>query len=60
VSGLLIAEATADAAGGRPVYWLPTFADAEPPLRALLEPGDVCLVMGAGDVDRLAHGLVAR
>ena len=24
VSGLLIAEAAADAAGGRPVYWLPT------------------------------------
>jgi len=59
VSGLTIAEATADAAAGRPVYWLPTFADAEPVLRGLLGAGDVCLVMGAGDVDRLARGLVA-
>jgi UDP-N-acetylmuramate--alanine ligase len=58
VSGLLIAEASADAAGGRPVYWLPTFADAEPPLRALLDRGDVCLVMGAGDVIELGRALV--
>ena len=28
VSGLLIAEAAADAAKGKPVYWLPSFADA--------------------------------
>ena len=60
VSGLMIAEATADAAAGRPVYWLPTFADAEPVLRGLLGAGDLCLVMGAGDVDRLARALVAR
>ncbi len=39
VSGLLLALATADAAGGRPVIWLPTFADAEPVLRGLLERG---------------------
>jgi UDP-N-acetylmuramate--alanine ligase len=58
VSGLLIAEASADAAGGRPVYWLPTFADAEPPLSALLDHGDVCLVMGAGDVVELGRALV--
>jgi UDP-N-acetylmuramate--alanine ligase len=58
VSGLLLAEATADAGVGRPVYWLPTFADAEPPLRALLDQGDVCLVMGAGDVVELGRALV--
>jgi UDP-N-acetylmuramate--alanine ligase len=58
VSGLLIAEAAADAAQGRPVYWLPTFADAEPVLRELLEAGDLCVVMGAGDVDTLAKQLV--
>ncbi len=29
-AGCSIAEAAADAARGRPVYWLPTFADAEP------------------------------
>jgi UDP-N-acetylmuramate--alanine ligase len=58
VSGLLIAEAAADAAGGKPVYWLPSFADAEPVLKGLLVAGDVCLVMGAGDVDELARRLV--
>lgn len=59
VSGLLIAEATADAAGGRQVYWLPTFDDAARVLEDLLAEGDVCLVMGAGDVDELARRLVA-
>ncbi|HWX74398.1 MAG TPA: UDP-N-acetylmuramate--L-alanine ligase [Solirubrobacteraceae bacterium] len=60
VSGLLLAERTADASAGRPVYWLPRFADAEGVLRGLLRRGDLCLVMGAGDVDALAHRLVAR
>lgn len=59
VSGLLIAEAAADAAHGMPVYWLPAFGDAEPVLRDLLDAGDLCVVMGAGDVDALARGLVA-
>ena len=58
VSGLTIAEATADAAEGRPVYWLPTFADAEPVLRGLLGEGDLCVVMGAGNVDLLGRRLV--
>jgi UDP-N-acetylmuramate--alanine ligase len=58
VSGLRIAEATAQCAQGRPVYWLPTFADAEPVLAGLLGEGDMCLVMGAGDVDELARALV--
>ena len=58
VSGLLVAEAAADAGAGRPVYWLPTFADAEPAVRGLLQEGDLCVVMGAGDVDELARELV--
>jgi UDP-N-acetylmuramate--alanine ligase len=58
VSGLLIAQDAADAAHGRPVYWLPTFADAEPVLRGLLGAGDVCVAMGAGDIDALARALV--
>jgi UDP-N-acetylmuramate--alanine ligase len=57
VSGLLIAQAVADAARGGAVYWLPTFADAEPALDALLGEGDLCLVMGAGNVDELARRL---
>ena len=59
VSGLLIAEAAADAAGGRPVYWLPRFAEARAVLDGLLGARDLCLVMGAGDVDALAGSLVA-
>jgi UDP-N-acetylmuramate--alanine ligase len=58
VSGLLIAEAAADAAGGRPVYWLPGFAEAQTVLEGMLREGDLCLVMGAGNVDRLAAALV--
>jgi UDP-N-acetylmuramate--alanine ligase len=60
VSGLLIAEASADAAPGRPVYWLPSFAEAEAVLEALLEQGQLCVVMGAGDVDALARALVVE
>jgi UDP-N-acetylmuramate--alanine ligase len=60
VSGLRIAEAAAQSVHGRPVYWLPTFVDAQPVLEGMLGEGDVCLVMGAGDVDALARALVGR
>lgn len=60
VSGLLIARACADAGAGRPVYWTPGLAGAERVLRGVLEQGDVCVVMGAGDVDALGRALVAR
>jgi UDP-N-acetylmuramate--alanine ligase len=60
VSGLLIAEAATDAARGRPVYWLPGFATARTVLAGLLVEGDVCVVMGAGDVEQLGHELAAR
>jgi UDP-N-acetylmuramate--alanine ligase len=59
VSGLLVAEAAADAAGGRAVLWLPDFDSAQRALAALLRKGDVCLVLGAGDVDALGRRLVA-
>lgn len=59
VSGLLVAEAVADAAAGRQVMWLPGFEDAEPVLRQALRAGDICVVMGAGDVDQLARRLVS-
>jgi UDP-N-acetylmuramate--alanine ligase len=59
VDGRVIAAAAADASGGRPVAWLPGFAEAEAYLRATLRDGDLCLVMGAGDVDQLARGLVS-
>src|SRR4051812_26621477 len=59
VSGLRVAEAAADAARGRTVLWLPDFAAAERTLRALLRAGDLCLVLGAGNVDDLGRRLVA-
>jgi UDP-N-acetylmuramate--alanine ligase len=59
VSGLRVAEAAADAAGGRTVLWLPDFATAERVLGPRLRDGDVCLVLGAGDVDALGRRLVA-
>ena len=57
VSGLLVAQAAADAAAGRPVWWLPRMEDAERMLAAELREGDLLLTLGAGDVDRLARSL---
>ena len=59
VDGRLVAAAAADAATGRPVAWLPGFDEARAFLEATLRPGDLCLVMGAGDVDALGRSLVA-
>jgi UDP-N-acetylmuramate--alanine ligase len=60
VSGLLVAQAAADGAAGRPVYWLPTLTDAEHVLRGLLREGDLCVIMGAGDIDTLGHALAGE
>jgi UDP-N-acetylmuramate--alanine ligase len=59
VSGWLVAAATADAAGGRPVYWTPRREQAEKLLRGELREGDVLLTLGAGDIDTLARDLTA-
>jgi UDP-N-acetylmuramate--alanine ligase len=57
VSGYLVAEAAADAAGGRPVWWLPRLDDAERHLRGELGEGDLLVTIGAGNVDELARRL---
>jgi UDP-N-acetylmuramate--alanine ligase len=59
VDGRLVAAAAADAAGGRTVAWLPRFDEAARFLAATIREGDLCLAMGAGDVDALARSLVA-
>ena len=59
VSGLTLVRATAAHAGDRPVLWLESFEQAEHELGEMLEEGDLCLVMGAGDVDALARRLVS-
>jgi UDP-N-acetylmuramate--alanine ligase len=58
VSGLDVARAAADNAGGKPVWWL---VDTERAARALaprLREGDLLVTIGAGDVYRLAEALV--
>jgi len=57
VSGLMIAEAAADAAAGKPVYWLPDREIAARVIGDLLGSGDLVLVMGAGDIDELGRRL---
>ena len=59
VSGLTVAEATADAAGGRATYWLPDRGAAARVLAELLAPGDLLVVMGAGDIDEIGRLVVA-
>jgi UDP-N-acetylmuramate--alanine ligase len=59
ISGLLLAEATVDAAPGKPTYWLPDRDSAAAVIAALTGPGELVIVMGAGDVDRLGRELVA-
>ncbi|MGA2924959.1 MAG: UDP-N-acetylmuramate--L-alanine ligase [Solirubrobacteraceae bacterium] len=58
VDGHLIAAATADAAAGRQVAWTPGFDEARRFLGATLRAGDLCLMMGAGDIDALARSSV--
>ncbi|MGI8865063.1 MAG: UDP-N-acetylmuramate--L-alanine ligase [Solirubrobacteraceae bacterium] len=59
VEGRLIATAAADAGGGRLMAWLPSFDDARRFLYGSLRRGDLCLMMGAGNIDALGRSLVA-
>ena len=59
VSGFLVAQAAADAAAGRPVWWMPRLEDAEHALSGELTEGDLLLTLGAGNVDELARRLTA-
>ena len=58
VDGRLVAAAAADAGRGRTVAWLPQFDDARRFLGATLRGGDLCLMMGAGNVDSLGRSTV--
>jgi UDP-N-acetylmuramate--alanine ligase len=60
VSGLMVASAAAERAGGRAVWWLPTAEEAAGALRPRLGEGDVLITIGAGDIYRLADALVER
>lgn len=58
VSGATLVRATVEHAQGREVLWRPSFEEAEDVLGELLDAGDLCVVMGAGDVDLLSRRLV--
>jgi UDP-N-acetylmuramate--alanine ligase len=60
VSGRLVAVAAADAGRGRTVAWVPSRRAAREWLDQVLRPGDLCLVMGAGNVDALGRELVSQ
>ena len=60
VSGLMVARAAADRAGGRPVWWLVEAGAAARALGPSLGEGDLLVTIGAGDVFRLAEELVAE
>lgn len=60
ITGWLIAAKTADAAPGMPVYYEPTYDDAVELLNKLLQPGDLCITIGAGDVYRVARRIVGE
>jgi UDP-N-acetylmuramate--alanine ligase len=61
VSGLDVARAAADRAGGKPVAWLPTAAKAEAFLARRLESvpdGSILVTIGAGDIFKLGEALL--
>jgi UDP-N-acetylmuramate--alanine ligase len=58
VTGRSVAEAAADRAGGRPVWWLRDAERAERALAPRLGEGDLLVTLGAGDIFKLAEALV--
>ena len=60
ITGLLIAQHTADARRGVPVIWAKTHATARDFLQRTLQEGDLLLTMGAGDVNTIGRDLVAH
>ncbi len=67
VSGLRVAQAAAERAGGSPVWWLPSAALAQRALADRLDhnpelygEGTILVTIGAGDVFRLGEALVTE
>jgi UDP-N-acetylmuramate--alanine ligase len=57
VDGETVAQA-ARAAGAAPVHYVPSVRELAAELATTLEPGSVCVLMGAGDIDHAAHELL--
>lgn len=60
VTSAQLAERLRQAHGDRPIHHWEGHAQAEEALASLLREGDVVLLMGAGNVNRLAEPLLAR
>jgi len=58
VSGHMVVEALAEARPATNLAWVPERADLLDHLVAVLEPGDLCLTLGAGSITTLADDLV--
>jgi UDP-N-acetylmuramate--alanine ligase len=58
VSGLMVADAAADRAAGKSVWWLPTAEEAAQALSPRIGEGDLVITIGAGDIHKLAEALV--
>jgi UDP-N-acetylmuramate--alanine ligase len=56
VSGELVARA-AEAAGARELHYVANLGEVHDALLAALRPGDVCVAMGAGNIDRIARDI---
>jgi UDP-N-acetylmuramate--alanine ligase len=59
VSGQLVVQAVRDAHPGRRIAYVPGRAALLSELRRTLEPGDLCLTLGAGDLTSLPDELLA-
>jgi len=58
VSGLMVAEEAADHAQGGRVWWVRTAEQAAEAIGPTLGEGDLLITIGAGDINKLAEGLV--
>ncbi len=59
VSGRLVADAVAAANPGLALHYAPTRDELASVVASLLEPGDLCLTLGAGDLTALPDELMA-
>ncbi len=58
VSGRVVAEAVRRAFPSKPVHYVPSRSDLAGFVASILEPGDLCLTLGAGDLTSLPDELV--
>ncbi|HVM10035.1 MAG TPA: UDP-N-acetylmuramate--L-alanine ligase [Acidimicrobiales bacterium] len=59
VTGALIVDAIAAEDPGREVVWCPGRSELAERVRELLSPGDLCITLGAGDVNAIHDELLA-